>query len=154
VVKVFFGCSLRGGYQIISREKIVEIVKKIESLGHILATKHQIDPLIFEKQKNFTMVEIHDLEYSRMIESDVGIFEVTNPSLGVGSEVSDMVYMGKPVLCLYKRDMQNLVSAQILGKEGSRHVIGVYECHAYETLDELVEIIIRFIETYLQDDEL
>lgn len=149
MVKVFFGCSMRGGYNILSREKLEKITALLEENGYVLATKHQVQPNIVDEENKLEKQQIHDREYGRMLESDIGIFEVSNHSLGVGSEISDMIAMGKPVLCLYKKDLYNIVSAQLLGKKGSEFVKSSYDIVPYEKVSEIVDIVNDFSRKYI-----
>ena len=101
MAKVYFGCSMRGGYPNVSLYELSRIVEAIEDLGHVLASKHQTNKKISSDKNKETL--IHDRDYEWMRQSDVGVFEISNPSLGTGAEISDMANMRKPVLCLYKR---------------------------------------------------
>ena len=83
-----------------------------------------------------------------MLEADVGIFEISNPSLGVGGEISDMIHLKRPVLCLFKKGLEKEVSAYTQGKQGSRYVSTHFECYAYESPEDAREKIDRFISTH------
>jgi len=145
-LKVYFGCSMRGGYANVRREVLAELPKMIVELGHRLATDHQTQPGILEKEAQYEHVYIHDRDYRWMMESDFGVFEISNPSLGVGGEISDMIHMGKPVLLLFDKSSEEKVSAFIRGKCGSSFVNSPLECVAYQDLEEARESIRRFID--------
>ena len=144
-LKVYFGCSMRGGYANVKREELAELPKMIVELGQRLATDHQTQPGILEKEAQFEHVYIHDRDYRWMMESDLGVFEISNPSLGVGGEISDMIHIGKPLLLLFKKSSEEKVSAYIRGKCGSSFVNSPIECAAYEDLEEARELIRSFI---------
>ena len=146
MVKIFFGCSMRGGYANLSQEKLSKFPNIIEELGHELSSRHQTQPGIVQEENKLTKTAIHDRDYKWIIESDMGVFEISNASLGVGGEISDMIHLGKPILCLFKKGLGDKVSAYIQGKMGSCYVKGVLECHSYETLDEAKEIIKKFVD--------
>jgi hypothetical protein len=148
MAKVFFGCSMLGGHDRVSRDELARIPDIIEGLGHKLASRHQTRHGIIEEENQREKPEIHDRDYAWEIESDMGIFEISNPSLGAGGEISDMVHMGKPVMCLFKRGLEEIVSNYIQGKQGSRFIKSPFECHTYETLEELKEKIRGFVETH------
>lgn len=137
-----------GGYDRVSRDELAKIPDIIEGLGHELASRHQIRPGITEEENKRGKPEIHDRDYAWEMESDMGLFEISNPSLGAGGEISDMVHMGKPVLCLFKKGLEESVSNYIQGKQDSLFVKTPFECHAYETLEELKEKIREFIEVH------
>ncbi len=92
-----------------------------------------------------TVAEIHDRDYRWLTDADVGIFGISNPSLGVGGEIADMINLGKPVLILMRQDLQESVSAYILGKAGSEYIESSVESYAYKGLDDMKERIAEFI---------
>lgn len=148
MTKVFFGCSMRGGYANASREQLVKLRDCIEELGYELVSKHQLKEGIFEEEEKLANEEIHDRDYNWLREADFGIFEISNPSLGTGSEISDMAHLGKPILCLFRKEISNSVSTYILGKSNSKFVTSPFECHAYETLAEAKAFIKDFVEKH------
>ena len=144
--KVFFGCSMRGGQAAVSREDLARFPVMIEELGCELASKHQTEKGVIQKENLLSKTEIHDRDYQWILASACGVFEISNPSLGVGGEISDMLHEGKPVLCLYKKELEASVSAYILGKDGSLIPFkGRCECRSYETLEEAKSIIGVFL---------
>ena len=143
---IFFGCSMRGGHSIVNCEELAEIPMIIEELGFELVSKHQTGKDVLRKENLLTKTEIHDRDYNWLLKSHYGVFEISNPSLGVGSEISDMVHNNKPVLCVFKKGLEQQVSAYILGKQGSKFFKNVsFECHPYDSLEELRSIIRDFI---------
>ena len=146
MVKVFFGCAMRGGQEIVSREELERFPDVIEELGYELASRHQTQKGIVEKENRLTKTHIHDRDYNWELESDVGVFEISNPSLGVGGEIFDMIHLGKPVLCLFKRGLEDKVSAYVQGKMNSQYVKTPFECYAYTSLEDAKEEIRKFIE--------
>jgi len=147
MVKVFFGCSMRGGYDAVSREELAKFPKMIEELDSELISKHQTKEGIIQEENKLTTTDIHDRDYEWLMKSDVGIFEITNGSIGTGGEISDMIGLGKPILCLYKKAFEDKVSAYGRGKQGSKYVKTPFECYAYETPDEAKDKIKAFLES-------
>jgi 2'-deoxynucleoside 5'-phosphate N-hydrolase len=144
-ITVYFGCSMLGGYAAVSREKIAHLQKRIAEMGYRLASDHQTQSGVLEREAKLEPTLIHDRDYRWLLDSEVGVFEVSNPSLGVGSEISDMIYAGKPVLMLFKRGLEDKISSYIRGKVGSRYVSCPIECHPYRDLDEAGDRIRAFI---------
>jgi len=144
-ITVYFGCSMLGGYAAVSREEIARLQKRIAELGFGLASDHQTQPGVLEQEAKLEPSLIHDRDYRWLLDSDVGVFEISNPSLGVGSEISDMIYAGKPVLMLFKRGLQDNISSYIRGKVGSKYVSCPIECHAYTDLNDAGARIRAFI---------
>ena len=148
MTKVFFGCSMRGGYANAGREELLKLRDIIEQLGHELISNHQLREKIIRKEIKLATEEIHDRDFEWLKDADVGIFEISNPSLGVGSEISDMVHLGKPILCLFKKKLGDSVSAYIRGKQGSKFVKTAFEHHGYGTLAEAKDFIKAFAEKH------
>jgi len=144
---VYFGCSMLGGYGLVSRENIVGFPKLIQQLGYQLASDHQLQPGVLEREAKLEPAYIHDRDYQWLLESDVGVFEISNPSLGVGSEISDMIYADKPILMLFKHGLEGKISSYLRGKAGSKYVNCRVECHPYGDLEDAGARIREFIET-------
>ena len=85
------------------------------------------------------MNEIHNRDISWIDESSHVIAEVSAPSLGVGYELRHAVIIGKPILCLWRRQKTNRLSAMISGSEG-------IEIADYSILDEAKEKTRAFLE--------
>ena len=143
---VYFGCSMLGGYGALAREEIARLQRRIAELGYCLASDHQTEPGILEREAKLEPQWIHDRDYEWLLDSDVGVFEISNPSLGVGSEISDMIFAGKPVLMLFKHGLEDKISSYIRGKVGSKYVSCPIECHAYSDLNDAGNRIRAFID--------
>ena len=140
---------MRGGYPNVSFEDLAEIAREIESLGFHLESHHQTDKNYISKdekhhEKSYE-TKIHDKDYKWLTESEVGIFEISNHSLGTGAEISDMIHLKKPVLCLYKHGIRDKVSRYILGKHKSEFVTTPFEVYEYQTLGDAKYAIKKFI---------
>jgi len=144
-IVVYFGCSMLGGYTLVSREDIAGFPKLIQSLGYRLASDHQLQPGVLEREAKLEPAFIHDRDYQWLLDSHVGVFEISNPSLGVGSEISDMIYAGKPILMLFKHGLEDKISAYLRGKAGSKYVTCRVECHPYLDLEDAGAKITKFI---------
>lgn len=147
-ITVYFGCSMRGGDALVAREKLAEFPKIIKAIGCRVASDHPTQPGIIERERLLAETDIHDRDYHWLRESDLGIFEISNPSLGVGSEVSDMVHLNKPVLLLYRSDLEDSISAYLRGKTGSQFVETPLECYAYQNFTDAEVRIREFIRKY------
>lgn len=145
---VYFGCSMLGGYGFLSQEELAKFPKLIVGLGYLLATDHQTQPDVLEREAKMDHTFIHDRDYEWLMNSDLGIFEISNPSLGVGGEISDMIHLNKPVLLLYKEGLEERVSAYVRGKQGSKFVKSPVECQSYrDRLDVKIKIQ-SFVESH------
>jgi hypothetical protein len=147
---IYFGCSMLGGYANVSKADLGEFPKMILELGHRLVSDHQTRPGIIEKEAKLDHTYIHDRDYRWLLESDAGVFEISNPSLGVGGEISDMIAMGKPVLMLFKKGLAEKVSAYTRGKCGSAFVKSPVHCQTYEDMEDATAKIRDFIDSCRQ----
>jgi len=102
---IYFGARITGGNKVKADCRI--IVDVLSNYGNVL-TKH----VLFEDVEGF------EREYERQNPGDnaflrdkrwlrqalCGVFEVSEPSTGVGYELCDLINQEKPVLCLYHND--------------------------------------------------
>ena len=145
MAKIYFGCSMRGGFGEVSQEELRQLQGAVKDLGHTLVTEHQVSPTFETDEVPYTNTRIHDRDFGFLEEADVEIFEISNPSLGVGGEISDSIHLKKPVLCLLKRDLEKTVSAYTQGKQGSKHVKTPFECYVYESIEDAKKKMKQFI---------
>ena len=129
---------MRGGYGRVAQEELRKIPDIIEALGMEVISRHQTSENFIEIESQLTDKEIHDRDYRWLNEADLVIAEITNPSLGVGAEIADAVNLSIPVLCVYKRGYEDVISAYIRGKTG-------VVCRAYTDHEELNAIIREFV---------
>ena len=146
MVKIFFGCSMRGGFGKVTQDDLRSMVDVIEELGYTLMSRHQTSATFDEDEAPLTNQQIHDRDYKWLLGADMAVFEISNPSLGAGGEISDMSHLGKPILCIYQKELEGKVSAYILGKKGSEFIKSKFEIASYENVSEAKEIIRKFVE--------
>ncbi len=145
--KVFFACSMRGGQGVVDQEYLRQIPEVLKELGLELVSEHQTQEGIIQKEDELTPADIHDRDYTWIKDSDVLIAEISNPSLGVGGEISDAIPFGRPVLAIYQQ-APNKVSAYARGK------LDVYDkgYHVqYKSLDGLRDIVSGFMDEFLPE---
>jgi hypothetical protein len=133
-LKIYFSGSIRGGRN--DAQVYNQLISYLKTLGNVL-TEHIGDiNLVDEREK--PPCQIHDRDMTWLIASDVVIAEVTTPSLGVGYELGRAVEMGKPILCLYRKQDDKSVSGMISGSPGIITIV-------YETIEEAELWIGNFI---------
>ena len=113
--KAFFACSMRGGYGAVSQETLSQIPDALEEIGLKLMSRHQTQKGIIAQENKETTVAIHDRDYGWLEDCEFVVAEISNPSLGVGSEISDATALGRPVLGLYQLP-EDKISAYVRGK--------------------------------------
>ncbi len=148
MVEIYFGCSMMGGFNSVSQNDLKQLQTSLKELGHQLVTEHQTSPTFEADRAQYTNTQIHDRDYGYLVKARLGIFEISNPSLGVEGEISDMIHLGKPVLCLLKKGLEGSVSPYTRGKQGSRYVTTSFECYAYESIKDAKDKMGQFIEHY------
>ena len=67
--------------------------------------------------------------------------EVSSPSLGVGYEIGYAEALGKPILCLYRRQEGRRLSAMIGGNRKLKIVEYDREEEALNAMDDLIDAI-------------
>lgn len=131
-MKIYFAGSIRGG------RSNVDIYKKI--IDHLnknnkVLTEHVGDyNLSIEGQKQLDNGYIRNRDIDWLKESDLVVAETSNPSSGVGYELSYAERIGKPVIILHNKNKSQL-SAMI---EGSSYFKDI---NYYETIEEAIEIL-------------
>ncbi|MBN1761901.1 MAG: nucleoside 2-deoxyribosyltransferase [Methanomicrobia archaeon] len=140
--RVFFSCSMRGGYSRVAQAELRKIPDIIEELGMEVISRHQTQADFIANESRLTEQQIHDRDYRWLQEADLVIAEITNPSLGVGAEIADAVQLGIPVLAIYRKEFENQISAYISGKTG-------VVCRAYADYGELRRRIGEFCSNIL-----
>lgn len=137
---------MRGGHSNVSKEDLAKFPSFIKSFGCSLASEHQTQKGIVEAENALTPTFIHDRDYAWLIDSSLAIFEISNPSLGFEGEISDMLHLGKPVLLLYKKELEQSFSAYIRRKEGSSYFAKVIVTnYGYTSLEDAQAKIGEFI---------
>ena len=131
-MNIYFSGSIRGGRDDAHIYK--EIILYLRKFGRVL-TEHVGDESLKstgEISKNNQA--IHDRDLELLLESDIIIAEVTNPSLGVGYEIAKAIEYKKKVFCIYRNLDNKPISAMILG---SSDLI----CFEYSDLDSLKDYL-------------
>ena len=67
--------------------------------------------------------------------------DVSSPSLGVGYEIGRVEAMGKPILCLYKRQEGRRLSAMIGGNRKLKIVEYDVEEEALNAMDDFINAV-------------
>ncbi|XP_028983559.1 2'-deoxynucleoside 5'-phosphate N-hydrolase 1 [Betta splendens] len=113
-MKIYFCGSIRGGRVDVHIYR--RIVKQLQSYGCVL-TEHVSSSGLSDKGEDAADADkfIHDRDVDWLLQSDVVVAEVTQPSLGVGYELGRAVDMKKKVLCLFRPASGRTLSAMIRG---------------------------------------
>ena len=114
-MRIYFAGSIRGGRD--DAELYIDIIEYLKNFGEVL-TEHIGDHSISsDGENNMSDLDIHDRDMNWLLDSDIIIAEVTNPSLGVGYEIGRAIENNKKIICLYRENNKNRLSAMIAGSE-------------------------------------
>lgn len=104
------------------------ILSAIKMLGHTSLSGTQIiTPALKKKDERLQAQEIFRREKERIEQSDCVVAEVTSPSSGVGGEIVYALVHNKPVLALFYKDAENLLSPMIAGNPSEHLYLEHYE---------------------------
>tara|TARA_B100002052_G_scaffold294523_1_gene319436 strand:+ start:4164 stop:4580 length:417 start_codon:yes stop_codon:yes gene_type:complete len=114
-LRIYFAGSIRGGRDDV--ELYIDIIEYLKNFGEVL-TEHIGNQIISsDGENNMSDLDIHDRDMNWLLDSDIIIAEVTNPSLGVGYEIGRAIENNKKIICLYRKNNKNRLSAMIAGSE-------------------------------------
>ncbi len=131
-MKIYFAGSIRGGRD--DAEIYYQIIKFLQEYGQVLTEHVGEKDLNVMGESTLSDKQIHDRDMKWLLESDLMVAEVTNPSLGVGYEIGRAIEAGKKIFCLYRESRYNKLSAMI---EGSDNI----ELIKYSNIQELQKLI-------------
>jgi nucleoside 2-deoxyribosyltransferase len=133
-VKVYFACSVRGGGD---TSLYLSIINAIKSAGGEVLSEIFVHDAINYGGSPLPVDEIYKRDTEMIKEADVMIAEVTNPSLGVGYELAYAENLDRPILCLFKKDAKNSLSAMVAGN--------TYNTVNYIKPEEIIESVQTFL---------
>jgi nucleoside 2-deoxyribosyltransferase len=110
-MRIYFSCSIRGARP--DPETIPGLIEHMKLHGTVL-TEH-IGGLLEGDEVDTPDDEIFLRDVNWLGEADALVADVTAPSLGVGYEIGIAETLGKPILCLYRRQRGKRLSAMIVG---------------------------------------
>lgn len=133
-LKIYFCGSIRGGRN--DAQLYHDLIEYLKAFGTVLTER--IGRLDLVDEREVPPCQIHDRDIAWLKSADVIIAEVSTPSLGVGYELGRAVEMGKPILCLYRKNADKTLSGMISGSPGIISIV-------YEVIEEAEKWIAGFI---------
>jgi len=138
-MNVYFTAATTGDGELVGQEQaIIRQLKKLRV--RITSGEHIVMPLKLATDKSRDPEEIFRREKEGIDGADCVVAEVTKPSSGVGGEIVYALMHHKPVLALFYKDAQNLLSPMIAGNPSDDLYLEHYE------LDSLPIILGKFFE--------
>tara|TARA_B100000530_G_scaffold297613_1_gene217014 strand:- start:47 stop:463 length:417 start_codon:yes stop_codon:yes gene_type:complete len=119
-VKIYFAGSIRGGRD--DAELYIDIIEYLKNFGEVLTEHIGNNSISSNGETNMSDLDIHDRDMNWLLDSNIIIAEVTNPSLGVGYEIGRALENNKKIICLYRENNKNRLSAMI---SGSKKIINI-----------------------------
>ena len=113
-MKIYFSGSIRGGRD--DAKIYNQIITYLKNFGEVL-TEHIGDSSLDSSGEKNDDISIHNKDMEFLMECDVVVAEVTNPSLGVGYEIGRALENNKKVICIYREIENKKISAMILGSK-------------------------------------
>ncbi len=118
-MKIYFCGSIRGGRN--DAQLYHDLIEYLKTFGKVL-TEH-IGRLDLVDEREIPPCQIHERDLTWLRSADKVIAEVTTPSVGVGYELGRAVEMGKPILALFRKSEDKLLSGMISGSPGIISVV-------------------------------
>ncbi len=135
---IYFACSITGGREFESIYQ--EIVAALLADGHEIPTSHLAQSEVMENERVLAPRDVYERDVDWIKNCDVLIAEVSVPSHGVGYEIGYALTIGKPVLCIHKKDRK--VSKMITGNPD--HALTVQE---YSNTGEAISRLRIYLQT-------
>ena len=114
-MKIYFSGSIRGGRD--DAQIYFQIIDFLKAYGQVLTEHVGSEELMDKGESKLSDKSIHDRDMSWLLESDLIIAEVTNPSLGVGYEIGRAIELNKDIVCLHRTEKGKRLSAMIAGSK-------------------------------------
>ena len=112
-MKIYFAGSIRAGRD--DQDLYQQLIQQLKRHGSVL-TEHVGDPDLTQLGDDGPSDQvIFERDMGWLAEADLMVAEVTQPSLGVGYEISRAESLGIPVLCLFREQNGRRLSAMISG---------------------------------------
>ncbi|OUW20736.1 MAG: nucleoside 2-deoxyribosyltransferase [bacterium TMED161] len=135
-MKIYFAGSIRGGRN--DAEIYSQIIEFLQGYGEVLTEHVGKKDLNSMGESALSDKQIHDRDIKWLLESDLMVAEVTNPSLGVGYEIGRAIEAEKKIICLY-RESDKKLSAMISGSKN----IDTIKYYQLEDIKEAIEDILK-----------
>ena len=138
-MKIYFAGAIRGGRE--DAQLYKKLIAYLKEKGQVLTEHIGSTDLGWEGETSSKDEEIYNRDIKWLKSADIVVAEVTTPSLGVGYELGIAEKLNIPVLCLYRPDKGNRLSAMISGN-------AIFTCREYTVFIEVQKWIDDFIQSH------
>jgi nucleoside 2-deoxyribosyltransferase len=122
-MNIYFACSITGGRK--DELDYQKIVQSLIAAGHHVPTAELADSSVLDLEKGIDPLEVYRRDTAWIQACDALVAEISTPSHGVGYEIGYALSLGKPVICLHKKDVP--VSKMILGNQDKNLSVFSYD---------------------------
>ena len=136
-MKIYFAGAIRGGRE--DAQLYKNLIAYLKEKGQVLTEHIGSTALGGEGETTSKNEEIYNRDIKWLQSADIVVAEVTTPSLGVGYELGIAEKLNIPVLCLYRPDKGNRLSAMVSGN-------AIFTCREYTIFIEAQKCIDDFIQ--------
>ena len=136
-MKIYFAGAIRGGRKDVQLYE--KLIAYLNEKGQVLTEHIGSTYLNREGETSSKDEEIYYRDIKWLKSADIVVAEVTTPSLGVGYELGIAEKLNIPVLCLYRPDKGNRLSAMVHGN-------AIFTCKEYTVFIEAKKWIDEFIQ--------
>ncbi len=144
MLKIYFAGSIRGGReQIDIYQKMLAYLRKY---GQVLTEHIGEDNLTKRGESGMDDTTIYQRDIDWLVSSDMVVAEVSNPSLGVGFEIAKAIEFNKQVICFYRKQSDQRLSAMIAGCPD----VKVFEYDIFEDFTGIIDSVFKKIKTNLK----
>jgi len=118
-MKIYFGFTVAGDRSsLASARRMVEL---LESLGHEVLTRHLVNDDVGEADRRLGPRDVYERDLAWLNKCDLFIGEVSGSSFGLGFEAGYLLAGTlKPVILLYRAEVQSKISLMITGNTHPR----------------------------------
>jgi len=136
-MKIYFAGAIRGGRE--DAQLYKKLIAYLKEKGQVLTEHIGSTDLSWKGETSSKDEEIYNRDIKWLQSADIVVAEVTTPSLGVGYELGIAEKLNIPVLCLYRPDKSNRLSAMVSGN-------AIFTCREYTEFIEAQKWIDDFIQ--------
>ena len=136
-MKIYFAGAIRGGRE--DAQLYKKLIAYLKEKGQVLTEHIGSTNLNQGGETSSKDEEIYNRDIKWLQSTDIVVAEVTTPSLGVGYELGIAEKLNIPVLCLYRPDKGNRLSAMVSGN-------AIFTCREYTIFIEAQKCIDDFIQ--------
>jgi len=136
-MEIYFAGSIRGAEA--DKGLFKRFIAYLSGHGKVL-TEHSFD-FDYKQEIRLDDHEIYELDTGWLKNADALVAEVSSPSLGVGYEIGLFEAMGKPILCLYRKQEGRRLSAMIGGNRKLKIVEYDREEEALSAMDAFIDAV-------------